>query len=100
MRFVLNVSIEHMFSENVARFYIAELVVALEHLHSLGIVYRDLKPENCMLDGNGHILLTDFGLSKVALNEKANTICGTAEYMAPGTLFFVFIFSLTITSWT
>ncbi|ORY89957.1 kinase-like domain-containing protein [Syncephalastrum racemosum] len=74
---------EHMFSENVARFYIAELVVALEHLHSLGIVYRDLKPENCMLDGNGHILLTDFGLSKVALNEKANTICGTAEYMAP-----------------
>ena len=75
-----------MFSENVARFYIAELVLALEHLHSLGIVYRDLKPENCLLDGEGHVLLTDFGLSKQALgpDDKANTICGTAEYMAPG----------------
>ncbi|KAI9252399.1 kinase-like domain-containing protein [Phascolomyces articulosus] len=76
---------EQMFSENVARFYIAELVLALEHLHSLGIVYRDLKPENCLLDGEGHVLLTDFGLSKQALgpDDKANTICGTAEYMAP-----------------
>ncbi|KAI8139689.1 kinase-like domain-containing protein [Fennellomyces sp. T-0311] len=76
---------EQMFSENVARFYIAELVLALEHLHSLGIVYRDLKPENCLLDAEGHVLLTDFGLSKQALglDGKANTICGTAEYMAP-----------------
>lgn len=78
--------LEQMFSENAARFYIAELVLALEHLHKLGIVYRDLKPENCMLDADGHILLTDFGLSKVALDGKANTLCGTAEYMAPGNL--------------
>ncbi|KAL1934670.1 hypothetical protein VTP01DRAFT_6852 [Rhizomucor pusillus] len=77
---------EQMFSENAARFYIAELVLALEHLHKLGIVYRDLKPENCMLDADGHILLTDFGLSKVALDGKANTLCGTAEYMAPEVL--------------
>ncbi|KAI9478503.1 MAG: kinase-like domain-containing protein [Benjaminiella poitrasii] len=74
---------EGMFEERTAVFYAAELVLALEHLHSLGIVYRDLKPENCLLDIGGHILLTDFGLSKVAVDGKTNTICGTAEYMAP-----------------
>ena len=73
-----------MFSEPMACFYAAELVLALSHLHGLGIVYRDLKPENCLLDQKGHILLTDFGLSKVSLDGKTNTICGTAEYMAPG----------------
>ncbi|KAI9320092.1 kinase-like domain-containing protein [Dichotomocladium elegans] len=76
---------EKMFPERVTRFYIGELILALEHLHSLGIVYRDLKPENCLLDAQGHVLLTDFGLSKVALGDgRANTVCGTAEYMAPG----------------
>ncbi|CDS07382.1 hypothetical protein LRAMOSA01331 [Lichtheimia ramosa] len=75
---------EKMFPERVARFYLAELVLALGHLHSLGIVYRDLKPENCLLDADGHVMLTDFGLSKVALGDgRANTVCGTAEYMAP-----------------
>lgn len=61
--------IEGMFSESMARFYAAELILALEHLHSLGIVYRDLKPENCLLDAQGHIILTDFGLSKVSKTE-------------------------------
>lgn len=76
---------EHMFSEDVARFYLAELLLAIEHLHALGIVYRDLKPENCLLDGDGHVLLTDFGLSKVSIEgSRTNTICGTTEYMAPG----------------
>ncbi|KAG0175065.1 serine/threonine protein kinase psk1 [Apophysomyces sp. BC1034] len=74
---------ERIFLENVARFYLAELVLALEHLHSLGIVYRDLKPENVLLDGDGHAMLTDFGLSKVSLDSRTNTICGTTEYMAP-----------------
>ncbi|KAI8973226.1 kinase-like domain-containing protein [Mycotypha africana] len=74
---------EGMFEEPMAIFYAAELVSALDHLHSLGIVYRDLKPENCLLDLEGHVVLTDFGLSKVAIDGKTNTICGTAEYMAP-----------------
>ncbi|ORX97196.1 kinase-like protein [Basidiobolus meristosporus CBS 931.73] len=80
---------ERMFDEDVARFFAAELVLALEHLHELGIIYRDLKPENCLLDNEGHIVLTDFGLSKVALNTqdgKTNTVCGTIECMAPEVL--------------
>ncbi|GLJ23608.1 hypothetical protein SUGI_0447080 [Cryptomeria japonica] len=54
---------EKMFSESIIRFYAAEIVLALEHLHSLGIVYRDLKPENVLIQANGHIMLTDFDLS-------------------------------------
>ncbi len=77
---------ERMFSEEVASFYMAEMVLALEHLHrNLGVIYRDLKPENCLLDAEGHLLLTDFGLSKVAVdeNDKCNSMLGTVEYMAP-----------------
>lgn len=70
-----------MFSDKTARFYICELLLALEHLHSLGIIYRDLKPENVMLDKDGHLVLTDFGLSKVAID--AHTVCGTLEFTAP-----------------
>eukprot|EP00828_Plagiopyla_frontata_P048032 TRINITY_DN9079_c0_g1_i1.p1 TRINITY_DN9079_c0_g1~~TRINITY_DN9079_c0_g1_i1.p1 ORF type:complete len:210 (-),score=34.64 TRINITY_DN9079_c0_g1_i1:253-882(-) len=53
------------FSENIAKFYLAELVLAIEHLHNLQIVHRDLKPENILLAKNGHIKLTDFGLSQI-----------------------------------
>ncbi|KAF2280075.1 uncharacterized protein EI97DRAFT_429841 [Westerdykella ornata] len=77
---------ERMFSEEVAAFYMAEMVLALDHLHrNVGVVYRDLKPENCLLDAEGHLLLTDFGLSKVAVDEddKCHSFLGTAEYMAP-----------------
>jgi len=80
-----HLSTERMFSEETAAFYMAELVLALTHLHhDLGVVYRDLKPENCLLDAEGHLLLTDFGLSKVAVDSDAcNSILGTVEYMAP-----------------
>lgn len=54
---------EKMFSESIIRFYAAEIVLALEHLHSLGIVYRDLKPENVLIQASGHVMLTDFDLS-------------------------------------
>ena len=76
---------EHMFPEETAAFYMAEMVLALEHLHrNVGVVYRDLKPENCLLDSEGHLLLTDFGLSKVAANgEACRSMTGTIEYMAP-----------------
>ncbi|CAO3567420.1 unnamed protein product [Mortierella alpina] len=77
---------ERMFSEENTAFYAAQLVLALEHLHSLGIIYRDLKPENIMLNAHGDIVLTDFGLSKVPLEHsdgRTGTVCGTIEYMAP-----------------
>lgn len=77
---------EKMFSETVAAFYMAEMLLAISHLHTnLGVVYRDLKPENCLLDADGHLLLTDFGLSKVSAesSEGCNSILGTVEYMAP-----------------
>lgn len=77
---------EKMFSESVAAFYMAEMMLALSHLHNdLGVVYRDLKPENCLLDADGHLLLTDFGLSKVSADptDECNSMLGTVEYMAP-----------------
>ncbi|KAH0565302.1 hypothetical protein GP486_001302 [Trichoglossum hirsutum] len=81
-----HLAMERMFSEDVASFYMAEMVLALEHLHrNVGVVYRDLKPENCLLDAEGHLLLTDFGLSKVAVDDedRCNSLLGTIEYMAP-----------------
>ncbi|KAK4495628.1 hypothetical protein PRZ48_012896 [Zasmidium cellare] len=79
---------EGRFVEERAKFYIAELILALRHLHQHDIVYRDLKPENILLDANGHIALCDFGLSKANLskNDTTNTFCGTTEYLAPEVL--------------
>lgn len=76
---------EVMFTEEDVKFYLAELALALNHLHKQGICYRDLKPENVLLDAEGHVKLTDFGLSKESMfdESKAFSFCGTVEYMAP-----------------
>jgi len=77
------------FPERVARFYAAELLLAIGHLHKRGIIYRDLKPENVLLDSDGHVKLGDFGLAKAGIKhpcEGATSMCGTPEYMAPEVL--------------
>mmetsp|Transcript_17003 Transcript_17003/g.25138 ORF Transcript_17003/g.25138 Transcript_17003/m.25138 type:complete len:700 (+) Transcript_17003:125-2224(+) len=72
--------------EYMARFYSAEIALALEHLHDNDIVYRDLKPENIILDYEGHVKLADFGLAKTGVHgcaSGANSLCGTPEYLSP-----------------
>jgi len=77
------------FAEETARFYVTQMVLALEHLHKYDIIYRDLKPENVLIDIDGYIRLTDFGLSKTGIqgNKGAYSVCGTPEYLAPEILF-------------
>ncbi|KAJ3346244.1 hypothetical protein HDU83_003277 [Entophlyctis luteolus] len=66
-----------------AKFYAAEVVLAFEYLHSADVVYRDLKPENLLIDTNGHIRVTDFGFAKHLNGLLTHTLCGTPDYLAP-----------------
>ncbi|TLD33248.1 hypothetical protein PspLS_00465 [Pyricularia sp. CBS 133598] len=70
------------FPNPVAKFYAAEVTLALEYLHAKNIIYRDLKPENLLLDRHGHLKITDFGFAK-RVPDKTWTLCGTPDYLAP-----------------
>lgn len=77
---------ERRFNEDRARLYAAEILLALQDLHKRDIIYRDLKPDNVVLDDNGHALLTDFGLSKegvLEVSKGAKSFCGSIAYLAP-----------------
>ena len=76
---------EKRFSEERARIYLAEVLLALEDLHSRNIIFRDLKPDNVVIDAEGHALLTDFGLSKTGVEDNKDTrsFCGSVAYLAP-----------------
>ncbi|KAG9318245.1 putative cyclic AMP-dependent protein kinase catalytic subunit [Chiua virens] len=70
------------FTPDVTRFYLANIILALKYLHSFNIIYRDLKPENLLLDSRGYLRLTDFGFAKI-VDDRTWTLCGTPEYLAP-----------------
>ncbi|XP_060648809.1 cAMP-dependent protein kinase catalytic subunit 2 [Drosophila nasuta] len=70
------------FSEKQARFYAAQVFLALEYLHYCSLLYRDLKPENIMIDRNGYLKVTDFGFAK-RVETRTMTLCGTPEYLPP-----------------
>jgi len=81
-----HLSIKEIFEENEARFFIAEVLLAIEYIHSLNVVYRDLKPENILVAGDGHIKLADFGLAKEGIkgaSSKAKSFCGSPAYLPP-----------------
>lgn len=76
--------VDKNFDEYRAKFYTAQIGLAIGYLHSKNIIYRDLKPENVVLDKDGYVRLTDFGLAKSNVSEaNAKTFCGTPEYLAP-----------------
>jgi len=72
-----------VFNDKTAKFYAASVVLALQEIHRHDVVYRDLKPENLLLDAEGYIKVTDFGLSKYIPEGRTFTICGTPHYLAP-----------------
>ncbi|XP_048581828.1 ribosomal protein S6 kinase-related protein isoform X2 [Nematostella vectensis] len=78
---------DQVLPEELVKLYVAELALTLDFLHANGVIYRDLKLENVLLDRNGHAKIIDFGLSKlVTPGERRTTICGTLQYMAPEVL--------------
>ena len=84
--FHMNPGSKKKFSSSKTKFYVVEIILAIEFLHNNNMIYRDLKPENILIDINGHIKLTDFGLSKIIDKKNSNksyTICGTVQYLAP-----------------
>lgn len=73
---------QQRFPNSVAKFYAAEVALALDYLHSLDIIYRDLKPENLLLGADGHVKVTDFGFAK-HVPDITWTLCGTPDYRKP-----------------
>jgi serine/threonine protein kinase len=76
---------ERRLSEPLTRIYASEILLALQDLHQRGIIFRDLKPDNIVIDADGHALLTDFGLSKEGIDDTIGTqsFCGSVAYLAP-----------------
>jgi serine/threonine protein kinase len=82
LRYNLSKSLGGKFTENVGRFYVAQLILALEYCHSLGVLHRDVKPENILLLGTGYIKLTDFGVARqLEENNHCYSSSGTHGYM-------------------
>ena len=76
---------ERKLDEPASAFYGASVMLAFEYLHNRSIIYRDLKPENLLLDGKGYLKVVDFGFAKL-IKDRTWTLCGTPEYLAPETI--------------
>jgi len=76
---------DRRFTEDRARMYLAEIILAMEDLHKRDIIFRDLKPDNIVFDSDGHALLTDFGLAKegIMTSNQSKSFCGSPAYLAP-----------------
>ena len=75
---------QRRFSEKLAKFYMTEILLGFKYMHDRDIVYRDIKPENILVDMDGHIRIADFGLSKIiGRNERSYSFCGSPEYLSP-----------------
>lgn len=73
-----------IFPEEIAKFYFIEILLGIEYIHKNDIVFRDLKPENVLVDIDGHIKIADFGLAKyIPARQKSYSFCGSPEYMSP-----------------
>jgi protein kinase A len=88
--FVFTLGLVQRFPDPVAKFYSAEVALALNHLHSLDIIYRDLKPENILVNHDGHIKVADFGFAKKC-ELTTWTLCGTPDYLAPEVCFLILL---------
>lgn len=73
---------EGQFTNETTKVVAAEIIIALQYLHNQDIIYRDIKPENLLVDHHGHLKLTDFGFAK-QIDDRTNSMCGTLDYMAP-----------------
>ncbi len=70
------------FSEERAKFYTAQIAIALGYLHNSKVIYRDLKPENVLIGSDGYVMMADFGLARIRKEEEdPNSFCGTPEYL-------------------
>ena len=82
-----HISICQRFNEKETKFFISNIILGLEYIHSKNIIHRDIKPENLVLDKKGYLRITDFGVAKINLKDNSSETSGTPGYMAPEVLF-------------